>query len=232
MSLDQASYPALWQIADATGIRPEWLLPTLQLESGLNPGVANQAGFPYYGISQINGDFLAAIGVTPDDYLTWPASQQLQRVVLPYMQSAVNRYGPLRSATRVYQANFLPGTLATATSLGSVLAARGSAVYDANIGLDSNRDGVITVQDLADEMAKQLPAVQGAIANAYAVRPGEFPRDAVYGDDFGGGNQWVKVGVIVLSAAAIAYGIETGVFEDLYREATRMTRRALGFALG
>jgi hypothetical protein len=209
MSLDAASYEVLWQISDETGIRPEWLLPCLQEESGLNPAALNSLG--YAGINQINAGFLANIGVTPADYVTWPASEQLRRVVLPYMQGVVNRYGPLRSATRVEQANFLPATLTTARSLTSVLAASGSAIYNANSGLDLNHNGAITVQDLADMMAKTAATsnVRNALAATYAIRPGESQRDPVYGDDFGMSHTkaFLLSALILAGAAATAYYI-------------------------
>ena len=166
-----ASGEALWRIFDSTGLRPEYLLPVLMAESGLNPGVQNQAGANYWGIGQNSGDFLAALGIDVNDYLTWPASAQLGRVVLPYMKSVVQRFGALNSGTRVYQANFLPATLSTARSLSSVLTSSPSPFYTSNMGFDPNRKGYITLGDLSTAVARaaSTSTVQRAIVQTYQL---------------------------------------------------------------
>ena len=46
MSLDfPAAADALWALYDATGIRPEWILPVLYSESGFNPAIVNSLGY-------------------------------------------------------------------------------------------------------------------------------------------------------------------------------------------
>lgn len=208
MGLDAASFPALWAIYDATGIRPEWLLPALAFESGLNPGATNGS---YFGLNQVNGGQLSAQGIDPSDYLSWPASQQLTRVVGPWFASMQNHFGPLRSATRIEQGNFLPATLTTARSLSSVLTSAPSAFYEDNLVFDPARKGNITVRDVANAMAKSAgsPGVRNAIAAAYALRPGESETDPVYGEDFGGGtSEALAWGIgIVAVAGAISYAL-------------------------
>jgi hypothetical protein len=180
---------ALWAIYDATGIRPEWLIPGLAIESGLNPSLPNAAGYPYYGISQISGSFLEARGIDPSDYLTWSASQQLQTIVLPYMQGVVNQLGPLDSGIRVYQANFYPASLAYAPGLDDVIVSSSSAdgnsraAYAANKYLDADGNGEITPRDLGARLSEQVAKgfVQSAISQTYALRPSERPTDPVFG---------------------------------------------------
>jgi hypothetical protein len=202
-------------------VRPEYLLSVLYSESGLRPDVQNQAGYPYYGIGQDSADILASHGIDPTDYLTWPASRQLETVVKPYMQGIVDRYGPLNSGTRCYQANFLPATLDTATSLNSVIATQGSDVYAANAGFDTTHQGVITVQDLADFVAKaaSTQAVQDAIAKTYAISGGS-PRDPVYGTDFG------RFGVLQTTALIVAI-VSASYLGAKYLAAPRSQRRQL-----
>lgn len=198
MSLDfPAAGYALWSIYDAGGPRPEYVIPSLSEESGLNPSLPNSQGYPYYGLNQVSGNFLAAHGVDPQDYLTWPASKQLSQIVKPYILSQVASYGPIRSATRMEQANFLPATLETATGLDSIVSRKGDPYYGPNATLDTNHSGAITVQDLANVMAKQAAksSVQNAIQKTYSLRPNETPRDPVYGDDFGG-NLIAEMGVL------------------------------------
>ena len=217
MALDfPASGAALWGLYDAGGPRPEYVLPSLFLESGFRPDIQNQAGAPYYGLNQISGDWLQARGISVDDYLTWPASQQIQKAVKPYVLAHVAQYGPIRSATRFEQSNFLPATLKTATDLDSVLTKKGDHpdYYSPNKGLDTTGSGAIRVSDLATKMAQTsaLPQVRDAISKTYALRPNESPRDPVYGEDFGG-DLIAKLDLV--SSTAVPFMI-VGVGASLY----------------
>jgi hypothetical protein len=217
--LDAPAYDVLWQIAAETGVRPEYLLPVLSLESGFNPAISNGAGAPYYGINQASVYLISTYaGVDPQTYLTWPASRQLSTVVEGMLKELVSSHGPLRSATRVYQGNFLPATLASAKKLTDVITSAPSAFYTANSGLDVNHDGAITVGDLAAKMAHEAKkqAVQDAIRAAYAAREGASPLAAptdvshiVYGDDFGLMQEipWIKTGLIAAGILAVGGGI-------------------------
>jgi len=189
MSLDfPASGNAFWAIYDATGIRPEWLIPVLAYESGLNPAIPNSSGTPYYGIGQNSVADISAYGggVDPTTYMTWSASQQLSTVVKGYFSRVVSKYGPLSSGIRVYQAEYLPATIPTATSLSDVISSAPSAYYEQNRSFDPQGKGYITVGDLGNAVSSQLSKayVQDAISQTYALRPWEFETDPVYGSDF------------------------------------------------
>jgi len=185
-----ASGNALWALFDAGGPRPEYVLPVLYAESGFDPSLPNQAGAAYYGINQANPGLISTYANTdPATYLTWPASAQIETVVSGMFRAIVGVYGAIRSGTRSYQANFLPATMPRARSLGSVIASAGDGtnVYAANRGIDTAGKGTITVGDLAAFVGKaaRSSAVIDAIAQTYALRPGETPREPVYGEDFG-----------------------------------------------
>lgn len=181
MSLDfPAAGQALWDIFDATGIRPEFLLPVLYNESGFRPDVQNMQGAPYYGIGQNGvGDIQQFAGVDPATYLTMSASQQLSTVVKGYFKRTVDKYGPLNSGARVYLAEYLPGYLPTATSFDHVIASAPSAYYEDNKTFDHGNKGYITLGDLNTTVANQAskPAVQQAVSQVYALRPNETPQD-------------------------------------------------------
>lgn len=197
-----ASGTALWALFDQGGPRPEYVLPVLYSESGFDPSVQNHAGYPYYGVNQASESLISAYaGTDVATYTTWPASEQIATVVTGMFKAIVAGYGPIRSGTRAYQANFLPATLATAHGLKSVLAAAGSSIYTANAGFDTGKKGTITVQDLANFVAHAAgtAAVQQAIAQTYALRPGERPHDPVYGEDFGG----ISLGGIAVAAGLL-----------------------------
>jgi len=205
-----------WQEFDAGRLpRPEYLLPVLYNESGFSTTVTNSIGC--VGLNQMCPPNV------PDGYGDWSASQQLQSGIAPMFQSIISHFGQIRSGTRAYQANFLPSTLATATTLDSVLATQGSsdnipgsslseaAVYNANPGLDWDGKGYITVADLGHFVAKQSAseAVQNALAAMYAARPGEKPHDPVRGEDFG--TTWSKIAT-VLGGFALGGAIAAGSF--------------------
>lgn len=211
-----ASGQALWTIYDRTGIRPEWLVPVLASESGLNPAIPNRAGAPYYGINQISGTWLANAGIDVSDYLTWPASRQLEVVVLPYMAAQVQAFGALQSGIRVYQANFYPASLKYAPGLGDVIVSSPSPAYTANMGLDVGRKGYITPGDLGAFVGKAAAHtyVQNVIAATYALRPSERETDPVYGLDFGRARSWGPIvlgGGIAAAGVALAWWVHQGM---------------------
>lgn len=204
MPLDDDALEALWSVYDATGIRPEYLIPVLQLESGLDPSRANAAGAPFYGIAQTSGAHLAALGVTPQAFLAMSAGDQIRTAVAPYFANVVKSYGPIKSATRAEQANFEPATLPHVRSLVQILEPRGTRAYADNAGaFDPFHRGAITLSDLAFAMSRSAaaPAAKTAIARAYVLRPASGPsRDPVYGEDFinpGWGLLAVALGVAV-----------------------------------
>ncbi len=185
-----ASADALWALYDATGIRPEYAIVAMALESGLDPGITNSAG--YAGLNQM------AAGTYPDGYTDWLASEQIAQVITPYWAGHVKAFGAVRSGTRLEQGNFYPASLKTARNLGSLIVSadgRGpassgenAAAYAGNAAaFDPQKTGVITVQGVADALERQAgkSSVAQAIQQAYASRPGESPRDPVYGEDFG-----------------------------------------------
>ncbi len=185
-----ASADALWRLYDLTGIRPEYAIVSMALESGLNPAATNSAG--YAGLNQM------APGTYPDGYTDWLASEQIAQVIAPYWSAHVQAYGAVRSGTRLEQGNFYPASLKTARNLGSVIVAadgRGAASSGENVAaykgnaeaFDPRATGAITVQGIADALELQAGKsyVAQAIQQAYASRPGESPRDPVYGEDFG-----------------------------------------------
>ena len=162
--------------------RPEYLLPCLYSESGFSTSVTNSIGCT--GLNQLC-PFAWPI---PAGYASWSASQQIAGPITSMFGQLIAKYGPLNSGTRTYLANFLPAYLPKATSLSSVLAVQGGAVYSANSGLDYQKKGAITVGDLSHFIARAAAntTVQSAIAQTYALAPGGVgpQQDPVFGTDF------------------------------------------------
>jgi len=190
---------ALWQVHDQLGIRPEYILPVLYLETAgtFLPSKTNPNNGAV-GLNQFTvgpyGTYRGYVGVPVDQYQQWTASQQLAGPILNYWHDALSQ-GPIRSATRLMVAQLGPGRLANPPALGNVVYSAPSGEYAGNACVfDSpcsgspsrGKKGYFTEQDVANVLAgyAQSPAVRDAIARAYAMRPGERPRDPVYGDDY------------------------------------------------
>ncbi len=208
VSLDQpASSEAFWSLYDATGIRPEYLIPVLSFESGLNPSVRNHAGAPYYGIGQNSEAAISSAGAASvDEYLTWPASRQIHCVVKPYFQGEVRTFGPLKSGIKVYQAEFYPVSLRTSPQLDDVIVKSPQAAYTANKVFDQGNKGYITPRDLGHAISSQLNKanVQAAIAEAYNVRPNMAPPlDSIYGEDFSSPGSPSPAGSLIASTVLV-----------------------------
>jgi hypothetical protein len=199
---------ALWALSDATGLRPEYVLPVLYSESGFNPAIVNSIGCT--GINQA----CPFAFTLPAGYASFTASQQMNALVTPMFKAIVAKYGPIRSGVRCYLSNFLPAALPTCFALSSVLASKtgsptcwsvnpsySESIYNAN-AFDYQKTGVIRVSDLAHFVGKAASssAVQSAIASTYALRPGESPRNPVYGDDYPVG--WSLPEKLLAAAAA------------------------------
>jgi hypothetical protein len=177
---------ALWTVSDELGIRPEWQLPVLGIESGgtLDPRAVNANGC--VGLNQFcPGTLEQYVTVPAAEYRDWPASVQLAGPILEYWRDAV-RYGPIRSGARLMLAQLGPALLASSPSLGSPVYAAPSSAYTQNRWLDPAGKGYFTVGDLADAVARASasPAVRQALALAYAMRPGEWTRDPGLGEDW------------------------------------------------
>lgn len=194
MPLDfPAAGAALWSLFDAGGPRPEYVLPMLYAESGFDPSVQNRGGSANYGVNQASTELIASYAnVDPSTYVTWSASQQIDTVVRGMLLDLVHRFGPLKSGARVEQANFLPATLPSVTTLDGVLARFGDSAYSGNADLDTQHKGTITLGDLANFVGRNVrgATVQSALQQTYELRPGVAMRDPVMGEDFlsGGGS--------------------------------------------
>jgi len=178
---------ALWKVSDQLGIRPEWQLPVISLETAgtFDPAITNPGGC--VGLNQFcPSTYSRYVSVPVAQYRAWPASRQLAGPIFNYWRDAT-RIAPIHSAVKLLLAQLSQRLLRTAPALDSIVFAAPSTEYSANSGFDTSRKGYITVQDLANALSPRARSVdvRDLIARAYSMRPGERPFDPVYGTDFG-----------------------------------------------
>lgn len=185
--LDAAFYPALWDLAIATGSRPEVFLIVWWAESGLNPGIANTSGC--VGLNQSCPKSIGGPGF-PDGYQGWPASQQLTQWIAAQVTSEIHdNGGPFLSAARYQQANFLPATLPNSAAPGpkaklpgDVICAKAgpyASAYAGNAQFDLDKTGTITLDDLGTYLQTRASGKYGAnLRSAIATTYGQVPAGA------------------------------------------------------
>jgi len=130
------------------GCLPLELLKVWFSESiGIFAGAKNPAGA--YGINQMIPSRIAQAGYRgkPDDYIKLSAEDQL-----PYVEKYYAQWrGKLTSVGRLYQVNYVPGTIDTVTTPDGVLSGKDGPrkdAYDGNPALDPPHKGTITIADL------------------------------------------------------------------------------------
>lgn len=160
--LTDAFYTKLTRISAGLQVRPEDLLAVMYCESGLRASARNPRSGAA-GLIQFLPGTLASIGFSggADEFCLLTETEQLTWV--EQFLSRYQRYG-LDSAARIYQAVFMPGTLRDGSVV--LLDSRIDPVrYQRNGVLDLDHDGVITVSDLAEFVARKCrkPAYQTSL---------------------------------------------------------------------
>jgi hypothetical protein len=156
MALDPDFFPDLRAVAASLQANPADVMLVLYGESGLDPA-SHRAGSDYYGINQMNGGYLRRAGIDPADYLTWPASRQLDAVVAPFLKGLVASQlkKPVRSAGVLEALNLYPAAVGKHGDAPDAIVIDGNsndaaerAAYRANQALDQDHSGAITISDL------------------------------------------------------------------------------------
>jgi len=206
--LDQpGTSDALWKINNQLGIRPEWVLAVIYLESKFNPASTNPSGC--VGLNQFcRGTFSNYVGVSPEEYKSWPASAQLAGPIFNYWRDAT-RSGTIDSAAKLMVAQLSHAALGRVRSSNDVVFAAPSAEYEANKNVFDplpNRKGYFTLGDIAGVLGylSGLPVVQAAVNEAYYLH--DHPRLRTPGH----GAFWVGAFALALGAAYGAYSARKG----------------------
>ena len=153
------------EMCDRVHIKPEDLLLVMVSESGLNPSIQNPGKGPEdkdraTGLIQFIGGTLRDQGWkgTQDDFKKLSGEEQL-----PYIERYINSFKTIfRSAEQYYVANYYPKALSfqgikNGDSNAVITQKSDGHVYTDNIGLDTDKDGKITLGDLK----KHLDSLRG-----------------------------------------------------------------------
>ncbi|GMA15727.1 DUF2272 domain-containing protein [Deinococcus metallilatus] len=147
--LSDAFFAGMRAVGAALDAQPLHLLQVMMAESGIRADAHNAHGHAS-GLIQFMPATLLRLGWTAghEAFRRLSAEEQLpfvERFYRPYKRYSLN------STARLYQATFLPATLAGGSDPDTVLTGRDGpypSAYAANSGLDRRRDGTIRVSDL------------------------------------------------------------------------------------
>lgn len=158
-------------------------------ESGLDPAAVNPSGGAR-GLNQMMPETLRWLGA-PANFERLSAEQQLPWIERLIAQSEALIGGPFSSAARYYHANFFPATLARGGAPNTVVVARDAnsalerSAYAANVGLDVDHDGAITLADLDAVLlrvrrrhAESVARLAAAVEALQPHEPDQAPRPA------------------------------------------------------
>lgn len=133
---------ALNQTASNLGINPKDLLGIMKLESSLNPQAVN-SNTGATGLIQFMPNTATGLGTSTKALYGMSASEQM-----PYVELYLKKAGvkPGMDIGDLYMAVFMPAMMGKKDD--HVISTAGKKVYDYNKGLDTTKDGVLTVADV------------------------------------------------------------------------------------
>lgn len=140
----------LRQIAAELGTQADWLMACMAFESAetFSPSVKNGAGSGATGLIQFMPATARGMGTTVETLALMTAEQQLEYVreyFLPYR-------GRLNSLSSVYMAILWPKAVGWPDSALLWTSEASPITYRQNSGLDTNKDGVITVGEASGKV--------------------------------------------------------------------------------
>ena len=143
------------EIAKELEMPPEgasWLMAVMNHESGLNPANVNSIGA--VGLIQFLKSTATALGTTTAKLKAMDAVAQLE-YVLKYLKKAKSDHSiNYDSIYNVYMAVFSPAF--TSKGMDETCYKKGSAGYNQNNGLDTNKDGKITKREVGGAALDEL----------------------------------------------------------------------------
>ena len=139
----------LEQVAKNVNCDPNDLLALMYSECALNPSHIEKSSRAV-GLIQFMPSTARNLGYTTEQIANMSATDQLDLVEKYIKSSSPYKNGEELDAGTLYAVMFLPGRAKKNT-----LCSKGESYYTYNSGLDMDRDGVITKQDLANRLNKK-----------------------------------------------------------------------------
>ena len=142
------------EVGKLLDIPPEWLMSIISAESSFNPQAVNHAGSGATGLIQFMPATAADMNTTVSQIKQMDAMRQLD-YVYHYLNKVRQGYGEYTSLTDTYLAVLYPK--ARQNDLCYTLFSKPSKKYIQNKGLDSNKDGRVTISDIDKRMQRLFP---------------------------------------------------------------------------
>lgn len=139
---------ALEKTAANLGIDPNHLIAIMKQESSLDPQAVNKTSGAT-GLIQFMPRTAAGLGTSTSALYRMTATEQLPWVEKYFKNNGVR---PGMGLGDLYVAVFYPAAMGKGDS--HVISKAGNAVYNQNRGLDTNKDGVITVADVKQSVSR------------------------------------------------------------------------------
>ena len=132
----------LKKVASNLGVNADDMLKVMTKESGLNPAAVNRYSNAT-GLIQFMPSTARGLGTTVEELRDMSGVEQLKYIELYYKRLGIKAGMDVGD---IYILNFYPAAINKPRDY--VIASSGSKIYSQNAGLDVNKDGKITVQDV------------------------------------------------------------------------------------
>ena len=139
------------EVAKRLDIPPEWLMSVMYSESRFNAGAANFKGSGAIGLIQFMPTTAKDMG-TSVHYLKQLGHIDQMEYVYKYLQAVRLKYGEYKTLTDLYLAILYPR--AREGEMCYSLYENPTKAYKQNVGLDEDKDGRVTVNDIDKRMRR------------------------------------------------------------------------------
>lgn len=143
------------QVSRQLKIAPEWLMAVMHAESKFDASIKNFKGSGATGLIQFMPKTAKDFNITTTQLSNMNHVQQLD-YVYQYLNRQRKKYKEYYSLTDLYLAILYPKALAQ--DFCYTLYANPSKAYQMNAGLDQDKDGNVTVQDIDKYLKRKYPA--------------------------------------------------------------------------
>lgn len=142
------------EIGEKLDVPPEWLMAVMHSESRFDASVKNHKGSGATGLIQFMPNTAKDFDITVDKLRNMNHIEQLD-FVYDYLNFVKKKYKEYDSLTELYLAILYPKAIGGGYCY--TLYQNPAQAYKMNIGLDFDKDGRVTVQDIDKRMKKVYP---------------------------------------------------------------------------